>query len=852
MKTERVRRRFSNLMRSDGYDPSGWGGKEKKATVGAAHLGLRHRRGRPARVMPAATIVLLLSLVTGRAALAQGGGDYVVFRNFVRHSDGTFCTHRPPQASFTVFVNGDETRILTESAPRWSLGADPNIDGKGTFAVELGNFVDPTLAVGDTVYVRFTCRATGEQGMLREIVTSIPWPRFPQTRVLAPADLPAPPTDLELKRDRDGRLVLSWTPDPRFTYSVYRRSLGDTVANGKERMLYHQLAAGLSSGIFIDSTTADGSYGYIVYARSASGGVGPHSAEVNERVPGMDLDVGWISRLPRLPYVWNSEHPEREGWPKEGEAVVWRAHVKNWSGMALNAVPYRWYLDGEVVASGTIALGPGEYVTVDLPWTWTFERHRLTFEVDPTNAVAEEEERNNQLTVFTDAITVGFCVEQTVYDYFHEYQRELGVGSNSWEDWAQRHVSRWNRMFAEAVYPESPEGVLDRIRIDTIAVVPDGALPLAGGLPTNHPNRRDFTVDLQWGFPASLVREGFYSDHVHASETNPFYFEGSLLHELGHARYLIDLYGFNVHEDGTGSTVGIREEGQLVAGTAYMPIVSGAVHWTPYRGLMNGQYTFVDRYSAAALNLIAGHRATLGNYNAPGNIGVFLQDLPPENVLHLKDQRGRPLHGARVEIYQALGKPGEWYGKFYDDEPELVLYADSTGAVDVGRCPFSSDGHIVHTYGWSNGVAVLRVEQAGRVGYGFLEVTDFNLAYWRGDSIRAEYELTINMLERSTGVRIRNPSLPTAFRMGPCFPNPFREETAVRLALPASARVVVEVYDVRGRRLRVLERGMFPAGEYRLAWDGKDATGVRQPAGVYVIRARLGERVFVRKTVRLP
>lgn len=124
-----------------------------------------------------------------------------------------------------------------------------------------------------------------------------------------------------------------------------------------------------------------------------------------------------------------------------------------------------------------------------------------------------------------------------------------------------------------------------------------------------------------------------YKNHTTVSNDNPFYFDGSLLHELGHARFLIDVYGFNV-KDGVwtptaildrGSNVTIMEGGQLVAGSAYMPIVEWEhVFYTPMPGLMGSAYDFVDEYSAAALNLIAAHRAVKGNTNAPGNIGAFL------------------------------------------------------------------------------------------------------------------------------------------------------------------------------------------------------------------------------------
>ncbi|MDZ7270107.1 MAG: hypothetical protein ONB17_00685 [candidate division KSB1 bacterium] len=787
--------------------------------------------------------VVLVALSTWSSSLQA---QWVYFRNFVSHADGQFCRHKAPEATFTVFLNGDESRILLDNAPRWDVGGDPNIDGKGTFGIELGNFA-PAVTVGDCVLVRFCCEATGEQGLLAERISAIPWYRWPATLYLSKAAMPKRPRGLVLRTDPRGYRELVWETQAEVTYAVYRRVLQDTVAGGRPRMQYRLLAQGLLTSCFVDSAVTPGaSYGYVVFARSASGIWSPHSDEVNEIPVGADLDVGWIARLPRIPYVWKSSAPQREGWPAERQTVTWRAHVRNWGREDFAQVSYVWLLDGQEVSRGRADIPAGSLVTLDYEWPWSFERHELEFFIDPENQVPEEEEGNNALLVVTNALAVGFYVEQSVYDYFHQYQRELGVHANSWEDWAQRHVRRWNKMFAEAVYPETPSGVLDRIRIDHITIVPDGSLPLAGGLATNTPNLQDRTVDLQWGFPASLLSTGFYSNHTSTGDNNPFFFEGSLLHELGHARYLIDLYGFNVHDDGKGNTVAIKEGGQLIVGTPFMPMVGGdAVHYTPYKGLMNGEYTWVDRYSAVALNLIAGHRATEGNYNAPGNIGVFMQDLPFDNCVTLEDQAGNPLPQARVSIFRATGRPGVWYGKYFDDTPDLTLWANDLGEAYVGRCPFSADGVIVHDYGLSNAVVILKVECGDRVGYGFLESTDFNMEYWRGHIELGRYTLRVNMLPRTalgSSIAEHRAVLPT---LSPAFPNPFNQTTEFVFSVGGQGHTQVAIVDVAGREVRTLVDHYLAQGQYRVKWDGRDVHGVEVPSGVYW--CRLSNGILVRQ-----
>lgn len=68
-------------------------------------------------------------------------------------------------------------------------------------------------------------------------------------------------------------------------------------------------------------------------------------------------------------------------------------------------------------------------------------------------------------------------------------------------------------------------------------------------------------------------------------------------------------------------------------------------------------------------------------------------------------------------------------------------------------------------------------------------------------------------------------------------PNPFRSDAALHLTLPRSGNVEVGVYDVAGRRVRVL-RASLPAGAHRITWDGRDDSGRAVGAGFYVVRAR--------------
>ncbi|MEM1057468.1 MAG: FlgD immunoglobulin-like domain containing protein [Bacteroidota bacterium] len=68
-------------------------------------------------------------------------------------------------------------------------------------------------------------------------------------------------------------------------------------------------------------------------------------------------------------------------------------------------------------------------------------------------------------------------------------------------------------------------------------------------------------------------------------------------------------------------------------------------------------------------------------------------------------------------------------------------------------------------------------------------------------------------------------------------PNPASGPLTVEVTVGQPSAVNVEVLDVLGRRVREIADGVAVADRAVLEWDGRDASGVRLPAGVYLVRA---------------
>jgi hypothetical protein len=441
-----------------------------------------------------------------------------------------------------------------------------------------------------------------------------------------------------------------------------------------------------------------------------------------------DLDVGFIERFPKYDF----DAPR--GWPAPGDEVRFRATVLWWGEETVEEVGYCWSIDGEKRGEGVIdSIGPlGGRAQAELAWRWEAGRHTVRFEIDPKEKVKELTRDNNCVTDFIDALTVGFWVDRQVYDRVHEHRHRLVGEGNSFEDWAQHLMRRWNGMFEAAVFPASPKGVLDRVRLDKVVVVPTDSLPLNGGIPTNNPDTRDRTVDLMWGFPARDLRNGAWT-----LEPDGWMKEDlGVLHELGHARYLVDAYGFDVHAKGIGILDG---DGNPVAGGPLMP--GKICHLRKYSGQMGSTYDRLSEYDACCWNHKAGRRATGSACNSPPDIGSFLQLMPDESEFQFIDKEGAPLAGASIRIYQAKGNGKDWYAKIYDPLPDLEITLDADGVAVFGKDLFG--GPIVHGFGHSNAVVIFEVLHQGRAAYLFQEVTDLNLAFMAGEREMARFVRTV-------------------------------------------------------------------------------------------------------------
>jgi len=76
--------------------------------------------------------------------------------------------------------------------------------------------------------------------------------------------------------------------------------------------------------------------------------------------------------------------------------------------------------------------------------------------------------------------------------------------------------------------------------------------------------------------------------------------------------------------------------------------------------------------------------------------------------------------------------------------------------------------------------------------------------------------------------------LPQKYSLLPNYPNPFNPATTITFELPQNDGVVLEIFDIHGRSIKILEHSDLKAGMYHYEWDGKDRAGKPVSSGVYI------------------
>jgi len=90
-------------------------------------------------------------------------------------------------------------------------------------------------------------------------------------------------------------------------------------------------------------------------------------------------------------------------------------------------------------------------------------------------------------------------------------------------------------------------------------------------------------------------------------------------------------------------------------------------------------------------------------------------------------------------------------------------------------------------------------------------------------------------------------AVPFEYSLEQNYPNPFNPETQIRFTLKERTNVLVEVYDILGRRVATIVDEMRSGGVHTVTWNGINQRGQTVGSGVYLYRIEAGNFVKTKR-----
>jgi hypothetical protein len=164
---------------------------------------------------------------------------------------------------------------------------------------------------------------------------------------------------------------------------------------------------------------------------------------------------------------------------------------------------------------------------------------------------------------------------------------------------------------------------------------------------------------------------------------------------------------------------------------------------------------------------------------------------------------------------------------------EQLLYSSGNGAQES------------YTFEYQAEKAAVDSDEAGKEENAFaLNMPSAPVNEQVSETVAAETRFSLRL---STGTPLSSgeatgAELPAEISLQQNYPNPFNPATTLSFALPEAAEVRLEVFNVAGQRVALLEEGRRAAGEHQVRFD---ASGLS--SGVYLYRLRAGGQTLTRR-----
>ena len=109
------------------------------------------------------------------------------------------------------------------------------------------------------------------------------------------------------------------------------------------------------------------------------------------------------------------------------------------------------------------------------------------------------------------------------------------------------------------------------------------------------------------------------------------------------------------------------------------------------------------------------------------------------------------------------------------------------------------------------------------------------------ETISIEVEITVSDIDEVTPIN-------KTFLKGN-YPNPFNPETTIQFDLVKDSEISIEIYNIKGQKVRTLFSGQMNRGSHTKIWNGTDDHGQNVSSGIYFYRLIADDVTSTRRMV---
>jgi flagellar hook assembly protein FlgD len=90
-----------------------------------------------------------------------------------------------------------------------------------------------------------------------------------------------------------------------------------------------------------------------------------------------------------------------------------------------------------------------------------------------------------------------------------------------------------------------------------------------------------------------------------------------------------------------------------------------------------------------------------------------------------------------------------------------------------------------------------------------------------------------------------------SFELMQNYPNPFNPDTNISFSMHEASDVSIEIYNLKGQKVKTLFSDWVEAGEYSVSWNGTDKNNDPVSSGMYFYQMKTAAGVELKKCVLL-